>query len=653
MCWCCTWPIPAELELARGGETRYRDPENAPHRDARARRVGRRHIAAPSQAVVRAWGASCRAAGVRYALVTTDQPFGHRARPGAAGVIGFTAPWALLGLAAAALPLMLHLLQRHEPPEVVFPAVRYLEDATRRQRRRVQLRNLLLLLVRTLLIVAVVLAAAGATWQRGSIGTHAPTALVLVVDNSASSGAIVDGEPQLAALVAAADRVLDRAAPTDRLWLVAADGVARAGSAAQLRAHLHELAAEPVRLDLGAAISHARTLIAAAGLPGEVVVATDAQRTALGPAQGSGPLLVVRPVTAEPSNRAIAPSRRGCSRGAPMAVRSPSWSPPSDTTPVPVTLAGGRARRARRAAHAGRAVGAAHRRGAHRLDHARRGAAARRIAARRLGGDIAAGGAAGRGVVGQHRSLHRRGTRCARRRGTGPRAATASRSARSGPAPSVVLPPADPAQTGALDRQLAGARDRLALRRHGRRRRRRPTASTLLAGRVSLEPPLDARADQRQRRGAGHRGRFTVGGAQRQRACWSGRGSTRLDRAAAHGGVRAVPRRLLTRAVRGEPLAPDAVAGEPISLPDRVTAVTRGRRHDAGRAARRGAPPLPASTACSPAATPSERSRCGIDPRESALARASDSELRGLWAGAVVAGVDRGYRARLLAGRAP
>ncbi len=66
---------PAELELARGGETRFRDPETqrvvtlAPDEWAGAYR-------STVQGVVRAWGASCRAAGARYALVTTDQPFG-------------------------------------------------------------------------------------------------------------------------------------------------------------------------------------------------------------------------------------------------------------------------------------------------------------------------------------------------------------------------------------------------------------------------------------------------------------------------------------------------------------------------------------------------------------------------------------------------
>lgn len=66
---------PAELELARGEETRFRDPE-----------TGRTVTLAPSDwatayretvdRVVREWGSSCRAAGIHYALITTDMPFG-------------------------------------------------------------------------------------------------------------------------------------------------------------------------------------------------------------------------------------------------------------------------------------------------------------------------------------------------------------------------------------------------------------------------------------------------------------------------------------------------------------------------------------------------------------------------------------------------
>jgi len=104
-------------------------------------------------------------------------------------MIGFLHPWLLAGLAAAGIPIVLHLLERREPPTVVFPAVRYLIAATERHQRRLRLQNWLLLLLRTLFIVLLVLAAAGPTVRAGHVAGHAPSAMVIIVDNSASSGA--------------------------------------------------------------------------------------------------------------------------------------------------------------------------------------------------------------------------------------------------------------------------------------------------------------------------------------------------------------------------------------------------------------------------------------------------------------------------------
>src|SRR6476660_7787893 len=122
----------------------------------------------------------------------------------AAGMIGFLHPWLLAGLVAAGIPLLLHLLARREPPTVVFPAVRYLVTTTREHQRRLKLQNWLLLLLRTLLIATVVLAAAAPTMPLSGVPGHAPSALVLIVDNSPSSGAVVGGAPQLRQLVATA-----------------------------------------------------------------------------------------------------------------------------------------------------------------------------------------------------------------------------------------------------------------------------------------------------------------------------------------------------------------------------------------------------------------------------------------------------------------
>ena len=71
-------------------------------------------------------------------------------------MISFLHPWLLAGLAAAAIPILLHLLARREPPTIVFPAVRYLVTTTREHQRRLKLQNWLLLCLRTLLLVLLV-----------------------------------------------------------------------------------------------------------------------------------------------------------------------------------------------------------------------------------------------------------------------------------------------------------------------------------------------------------------------------------------------------------------------------------------------------------------------------------------------------------------
>lgn len=208
-------------------------------------------------------------------------------------MIGFLHPWLLLGLGAAAVPLLLHLRQHREPPTVPFPAVRYLLDATRQHERRLRLRHWLLLLVRTLLIIALVLAAAGPSAPVRVVTTHPPTALALVFDNSLSSGAVAGGTPRIDALRRAALSVVDRATPSDALWLVTADGIPRRLGPEQLRAVLDTLTPSTRRLALGDALAVAAEAVQGDGRPGGVVVVTDLQASAVTPATIPVPVLVV------------------------------------------------------------------------------------------------------------------------------------------------------------------------------------------------------------------------------------------------------------------------------------------------------------------------------------------------------------------------
>src|SRR3989442_10697007 len=145
-------------------------------------------------------------------------PDRHAVRHGAAAVgVTFLHPLALAGLAAAAIPALLHLLERRVPPEAEFPPLRYLSEAERQNARRLKLRHLLLLLLRTALIVLLVLAAARPLFPtRASGGSPpGPAAPPLVPRNSPPPAVGGGGRPVLERLKAMARGSLVRATASD------------------------------------------------------------------------------------------------------------------------------------------------------------------------------------------------------------------------------------------------------------------------------------------------------------------------------------------------------------------------------------------------------------------------------------------------------
>lgn len=221
-------------------------------------------------------------------------------------MIGFLNPAWLWALPTALVPLVVHLVARREPPTVPFPAVRYLQQVTREHQRRLRLQHLLLLAVRTLLVLALVLAAANPTVARRGLAGHAPAALVLILDNSASSGARTGGTAALDRLREAALGVLARATEADALWVLSADGVARRGAPEQLRTLVDSIAPSDRRMDLGAAVARAGDILATESRPGEIVVLSDLQATAVSPAVISVPVTVAHPEQPPPPNLGVA-----------------------------------------------------------------------------------------------------------------------------------------------------------------------------------------------------------------------------------------------------------------------------------------------------------------------------------------------------------
>lgn len=206
---------------------------------------------------------------------------------------------AMLGwLAAAAVPILIHLLTRQRSQRVEWGAMEFLMRAVKKQQRRVRLEDLLLLLLRVAAVLMLILALAEPRLEKAGLlgGPEERREVVLVVDTSFSMAFREStGEtPFRRALDRARGLVRDlRSERGDTVTLVTA------GSPAALRlsrdSDLGRVDGELERLETGDAatdLSGAMRAVVAKldDLPkgAEVVVFTDLQKSALSPGGDEG-----------------------------------------------------------------------------------------------------------------------------------------------------------------------------------------------------------------------------------------------------------------------------------------------------------------------------------------------------------------------------
>ncbi len=199
--------------------------------------------------------------------------------------MGFLNPLLLAAAAAIGVPLLLHLFHRHESRRIPFPALRYLLRTERDHARRIRLRQLLLLLLRVSVVLLLALAASQPFLRNGD-GAHPSTALAMILDNSMSSGRVVDGERALDRLKRVALATVDLADDDDQIWVLRAGDpwdVAMPGSPADARDRIAGTEVSAAASDLARAAGRAAGLVRQAGLDAaEVHVLSDLQVTALG-----------------------------------------------------------------------------------------------------------------------------------------------------------------------------------------------------------------------------------------------------------------------------------------------------------------------------------------------------------------------------------
>ena len=99
---------------------------------------------------------------------------------------GFLNSAALFGLFAAAIPLILHLLNRRRRHIVEFSTLRFLKQLEKKEMNRLRLKRLLLLLIRTLIVISIVLSFSRPTIRGYLPGGELSTNAVILLDNSLS-----------------------------------------------------------------------------------------------------------------------------------------------------------------------------------------------------------------------------------------------------------------------------------------------------------------------------------------------------------------------------------------------------------------------------------------------------------------------------------
>ena len=108
----------------------------------------------------------------------------------------FLNPFVLLGLLAAAIPVLLHIFNLRKLKTIEFSSLTFLKELQKTKIRRLKVRQILLLILRTLFIVLTVFAFSRPTLTGSLSGGFAKTSAVMIIDDSYSMTAF-DGQGEL------------------------------------------------------------------------------------------------------------------------------------------------------------------------------------------------------------------------------------------------------------------------------------------------------------------------------------------------------------------------------------------------------------------------------------------------------------------------
>jgi hypothetical protein len=198
----------------------------------------------------------------------------------------FAAPLFLLAAMAAAIPVVLHMINRQKAKDMPFPTLRFLKLSVQKTRRRKRVHDALLMAIRAAVLLLIAAGLARPTMTSLSAlwgGAHCAAAIVL--DNSASMGMIDQDRVRFDTATAAAGQILDQLGDADQAALLLTGGptFAELGKLDRtqdsVRQILGQCRVSYQRADLAMKIQQARKLLAKSEAPNkQIYVITDMQK---------------------------------------------------------------------------------------------------------------------------------------------------------------------------------------------------------------------------------------------------------------------------------------------------------------------------------------------------------------------------------------
>jgi len=137
-------------------------------------------------------------------------------------MLGFLNAAFLFGLAAAAIPIIIHLLNRRRVRRIRFSSLEFLADVNRRRMRRINLRRILILVLRTLAVLLIAFAFARPTLRTASLWFpgNAPKNVIVCLDASYSMGLDEESGTVFTKAKEMAKQVIDDAESNDEMNLI-------------------------------------------------------------------------------------------------------------------------------------------------------------------------------------------------------------------------------------------------------------------------------------------------------------------------------------------------------------------------------------------------------------------------------------------------